>query len=225
MITQFVLGPFSQWLPSFVYLLFWIAALRLYFFKKNIDPKQKQARLLWLAASVFIFNLIWALVLTAANYQVWKADPFERLLLQIPLTPETPLFGGYAVFSFLKHAKLGYFIYYVLNKYWLDYFYGALLAIAFFAVLKVVQTQKDQLLDNNEATLALLLTLLAGWPAGAIFLPLAFIFLILYSIYNLAFLKQQRTPLAGPFMAAALVVIITMPVLYKIFPQLIFLKP
>jgi len=209
MISKFVLGPFLQWLPSFVYLVIWGFAAYWYFEKTE---GSKLSRLLWFTAG---FDLLYAAALTYGNYYLWQQSPFDRILLHQPLNSETPLFGILKIFSFAQHLSGGYFIFYTFTRYWLPLVSLAVLGLAFFLLLSAVRKFRPEILDQNDLLLALIMSIIAGWPTFIIFLPLAFAIMLLYAIFNQLVLKRQRSDLGSALLAAGLLIIIAAPFLAK----------
>ncbi|MEK7187243.1 MAG: hypothetical protein AAB691_00145, partial [Patescibacteria group bacterium] len=110
-------------------------------------------------------------------------------------------------FAFLE-GKVGYFIIYILQHYWLNAFLSLLLAITFYLFLKSLKKYRERFFDVGETRLGGILALLAGWPNGFVFIALSFIFVVIIASLRMTLQKERFTTLGLPFLLAAFTVLV-----------------
>ncbi len=136
-----------------------------------------------IAASVLVAGF-----LTLAQYQAWAASSFGKLLLP-------------------PHRSFGYFVSYVLDRYWLAPFLGTVLAGLWYAFAGALRRKSERYLDEGEQELTALLVFAAGWPDALVMAPLAAVALVVLSLFRMLVLKKSLTTLGAPFMIATLIAI------------------
>lgn len=146
------------------------------------NPGDSGSRFKKLAFWAVSFKFLYALVLTLGQYFVWSEDQFGKLFLNQPNN---------------------YFIFYSWERFWLDAVLSAVIAFLFWLFLKALQKKESRFFYPGETELGLVLTLAVGWPGLVVFIPLAFLLVVLVSLFRGIFLKEPYTTVGWPFIAAA----------------------
>jgi hypothetical protein len=105
---------------------------------------------------------------------------------------------------FLFDSKLGYFFFYSWGHFWLNALVSIALAFALWSFLKMLQKKEARFFYLGETELGFVLALAVGWPNFVVFLPLAFLSVVLISLFRTIFLKKAYTTLGWPFILAAI---------------------
>lgn len=202
-ITNFLIGPFLVWLPKVVIFILFVGAVLAYL--NRHQPKTGWLSLVKgqvLIVAAVAFRLIYAVMLSAAQYYAWSQSKFTQILLESPIDTTVPQAGIVSFFPQLFESKLGYFLFYSWGRFWLNPLIVFLVAYGFWAFLKLLKKRNDRFFDTDEVELGLLISLLVGWPNFIIFIPLVFFSVILVSIFRGIFLKEPYTTLGWPFLVA-----------------------
>ncbi len=199
------------------FLFFWgIFLLALAFYLRRGGAEGKLAKrvrtLLWVTLG---FRVLYAVSATIAQYFVWAESPATRVFLDSGIGRESPIAPSLEKFPFL-FGKLGYFLFYSYGRFWLNVFLAFLCAFAFLWFLKALRKWKDRFFEDGEIELGALSVALVGWPAFTLFLPLAFLSVILVSLFRLLFMKEKLTTLGAPFLLAVLLVLVWGPWLLSV---------
>jgi len=211
-----------KWLPPVFWWGIFIVALFLYFNSRksdlpNIDNNFKRSDLLTLInyklliISSIVFRFFYAALLTASQYYVWSQNKFTELLLNSPLDPNMSVpsvISGFCQLSIVNCQKSGYFFFYSYGRFWLNVLISIGAAFIFYLLLKLLEKYRDRFFEEGETKLGFLAALIVGWPNFIVFLPLVFIFVILFSIFRRILLKELYTTLGWPFILAALITLI-----------------
>jgi hypothetical protein len=196
------LNPVIIWLPQVFFGVVIILAVFFYYLTVR-RPENPRPRFKKLAFWTIGFKFFYAAIMTAGQYFIWSEDQFSKLFLNQPLKIPTgtsllehiPLFSG---------SKLGYFLFYSWGHFWLNAIWSLVIALAFWFFLKALEKKESRFFYPGETELGFVLTLAVGWPNFVVFLPLAFIAMVLVSIFRMVFLKESYTTLGWPFILAAI---------------------
>lgn len=194
------LNPAMIWLPNAFFALV-IALAVIFYFWTTRKPENPRPRFKKLAFWTIGFKFFYAIILTLGQYFIWSQDQFTRLFLSTPLKISglSPI-GRVPLFA---DSKLGYFLFYSWGHFWLNAIVSVALALVFWFFLKVLQKKEARFFYPGEVELGFVLTLAVGWPNFVIFLPLAFLMIILVSLFRMVFMKEAYTTIGWPFILAA----------------------
>ena len=187
--SNLLIGPFLIWLPKIAYAVILILATYSYVKSKSWIKK--------LIIIIIIFQVLYALALTVSQYYVWSTNDLTRILLTEP-TEQGVIFNH-------RH---GYFALYVLGRFWLEVLITWLCAGLFYYLLCQLKKYREEFFEIDEPELGLLTTLLSGWPGFVVFLPLALISLVLYSLFQKVWKKESYTPVGWPLIVAAAITLL-----------------
>ena len=195
-----ILTPALVWLPNVFFGVLIVLAILAYLsvLKNPENPKPHFKRLAWL---VIGFKLFYAAVLTAGQYLIWSGDKFDKLFLSQPLKmASSSIISRIPLFS---DSKLGYFLFYSWGHFWLNALVSIALALVFWFFLKILEKKEARFFYPGETELGFVLALAVGWPNFVVFIPFAFLSVILVSIFRMIFMKETYTTLGWPFIIAA----------------------
>ncbi len=113
MISLPFLSSFTLWAPRIGQALFLALVIRLYLRREEMGGKYNRS-LLSLGLSALIFWVLYAIFLTIIQYWVWIRDPIGSILLEMPLQNA----GDFWFFE----GRLNYFLFYFLERNWLNLF-------------------------------------------------------------------------------------------------------
>lgn len=176
---------------------FWIF-LGLAFLKLFRPSVPYRPRTLAVASGIFVF--LYAALLTIGQYFLWKSDPFTQTFLNSPLK-DLPL-PLITLFPWLFKTSVGYLVYYSWSHFWLPAILNVFVAFVFNRFLVVLERFQARFFVEGETTLGFLIVLLVGWPNFVVFIPVAFIAVLLISIVRGIFLHEPYTTLGMPFVFA-----------------------
>ncbi len=210
---NFFLGEFLTYLPRFFYVLVWIGALILFIrpaaagARDEISELALRKKYFWLVVAVIGFKIIYAVLLSWGQYYVWAADPLKRIFITAPIASDVPLFGLFKVLNFLKTFHGGYFIYFVIGRYWLSAFISVFASSLFYGFWKLISIYRAGLLYKYEPNLLFLMALLSGWPGFVLFFCLTIIASLGLLIF-LFFRNQNQISISRIIFFAALISIL-----------------
>lgn len=167
----------------------WVLALFaawLYFTRMRRDPAKNEVfvrRLLWAGAGIVAAM---ALLETYAQYALWKGDPFTQNLLP----PQQ------SILYFLKYAG---------THFWLAPIFSFIASGVFYAFLRALKRKNERFFEEGETELGAFAAFLAGWPRIMVFLPAAFLAVVLISGIKMIFRKSAYTTLGLPFLVGLLI--------------------
>ncbi|HEV8601230.1 MAG TPA: hypothetical protein VGQ87_01375 [Patescibacteria group bacterium] len=200
---NFIEGPFLNWLPRIFFgFVFILAAILYYRQKKQIPGSFLHLTYKKLIVTASAFYILFAASLTWAQYYIWSQNKFTKLLLTTPLDQKS-LGEVFKHFPWLFKFKLGYFIIYVAERFWLEVLLAFVITALFYFFLKSLSKYREEFFEPEELQLALLLGLIMGWPNFVVFLILSFVMVVLISIFNRFYLKEEYTTLSLAFLIAA----------------------
>jgi len=147
------------------------------------------------------FMILYAGILTCGQYLTWKADSFGAAFLSAPLSGlGVPLIE---MFPNVFNTALGYFVYYVWSRFWLPMLVSVLVAFLFGWFLRGLGRYRERFFASGETEFGLLAALAVGWPGFVLFVPAAFVFVVLVSIIRGIFFREAYTTLGLPLAAGA----------------------
>ena len=152
-------------------------------------PENPRPRLKKLTFWTIGFKFFYAALLTIGQYFLWNSDQFGRLFLEQPLRygSEISAVGGLPLFS---GTKLGYFFFYSWGHFWLNAVWSLVIALVFWLFLKALEKKESRFFYPGETELGFVLTLAVGWPNFVVFIPLAFLAVVIVSVFRILFIKE-----------------------------------
>jgi len=130
----------------------------------------------WLIAIAIGLHLFYGLFVSWGQYYVWATSgDFTRIFINSPLPAEVP-FWSWARPIFSNH--LGYFLHYVLGRFWLNIFVLFLFSISLYFLFKIWRFYRGGFLAEGPELL-LILMLISGWPGVLVSVSLGFILSII----------------------------------------------
>lgn len=189
-----------KWFPVVLLWLVYVATFSSYFLGRNF----RIFNFRFLAVTGIIFRVITAAALSAGQYYVWSQSELTRTLLNSPISASVP-FSDFIRrnFDFIVNGRLGYFLFYVFGRFWLNVFIVIGAAILFYLFLRVLKRHNERFFDEGEVELGFLLAILVGWPNFVAFVPFIFLGVILVSVFRLLYFKEAYTTLGVPMFLAA----------------------
>jgi hypothetical protein len=133
------------------------------------------------ALTVFLF----ALFLSVGQYLAWAGDSTAVKFLP-PIQPIT------------------YFLGYVWIRFLLPVFISFLIAGLWYLILNFLRRYQDRFFENGEPELGFALALFIGWPKFLVFIPIAFLCVVLVSVFRMVVLREVYTTLGWPLILSAL---------------------
>lgn len=166
--------------------------------------------LIW---ATLAFMILHAGILTCGQYLAWKDDPFSAAFLSAPLSGlGVPLIE---MFPQIFNTALGYFIYYVWSRFWFPMLLSILVASLFGWFLRGLERYRERFFAEGETAFGLLAALAVGWPGFVIFIPVAFIFVVLVSIIRGIFFREAYTTLGLPLAGGAASALVLAPFIFS----------
>lgn len=189
-IINFFLGPFLEWLPKVFYGAIFVSAVLLYFFNNKIFNKHSlNSKFFVLVVSVIGFRGLYALMLSWAQYYIWSNQDFTKLLLP-------------------PHQSIKYFLFYSWGRFWIGALISIGVTVLFYLFLKLLRRYNSRFLEKEEIMLGFLVALIIGWPNLIIFIPLAFVLTVLYSLVTTVIFKESYTSLYISFILGGIITLI-----------------
>lgn len=165
-----------------------LAAAVVYLSRNRRAPEVnlRAMRRLFVVSAAAFFAL--ALIGSFAQYAAWKSDPLSSKLLP-------------------PYQPIGYFLKYAGTHFWLTPLLSLAGALIFYRLLDTLARANARFFESGEVELGALAAFLAGWPRIVIFLPAAFLTVVIISFVRRALGFGAYTTLGVPFLiglAAAL---------------------
>ena len=157
-----------------------------------------------LARGAIALKIAYALSETVAQYMVWSGTDFTKIFLTSPSSD---------IFNF----KGGFFLFYVLNRFWGGMVLGILIAWLFYKSLLYLKKYNERFLAKGEAELGFLAALLMGWPDFTLFLPMFLVLMIFISLARQVISKEKYTTLGLPMLIAASAILAFEPYFTRLF--------
>ncbi len=178
-------GTFSWWLPAVFFTLIIFFAFLVYFCRKKRLSVAKDFQKLILI--VIIFRFCYAGFLTFLQYDFWLQNDFSRFLLP-------------------PYQSIEYFLSYSFSHFWLKVLLSVISASVFFIFLYLLKKYRSGLFEEGEIELGFLLSLVSGWPYFLVFVPLVFVFLLVFSIFGRIFWQVKRVKIGPAFLFSSLII-------------------
>ncbi|MFH0806215.1 MAG: hypothetical protein V1885_00580 [Candidatus Brennerbacteria bacterium] len=141
-----------------------------------------------IGAGVVLF-LLFALVTTFFQYAAWEGDPLSSNLLP-------------------PHQSILYFIKYAGTHFWLTPTFSLIVSVAFYGFLVLLKRRNERFFEEGEMELGALSAFLVGWPRVVVFIPVAFLAVVVISGIKLALRKNAYTTLGTPFLIGLLITLV-----------------
>ncbi len=157
----------------------------------------------WLVVVAVVLRIGYGATLTWLQYAQWESSSFTQTFLTQPLSKEAPLPLLLEWVRPSLEQPLGYFIFYVFGRFWINIIIILGLAGFFAALLKLRAYYRPWNFKEGEILAITLSLLVSGWPGVIVLLPLAFIFAIIFSVISSTFYGVSRIYLTPAFLVAA----------------------
>lgn len=158
----------------------------------------------WLIAGFVAFRFFISFSEAVVQYYVWEKHPLK--LTSQPLSANVPVFPFFRKIFF--EGPHGYFLYYAWEHFLLNAFLSLLIAIAFYYFLAFLQKYRGRFFGNGEVLLGTLMTLVAGWPNVLLFVPVALILTVVFSIVRRIVWGEHYTMLGWSFLVSGCVILL-----------------
>jgi hypothetical protein len=211
--VDFLTGAYLVWIPKIFFWAVFGAAAYAYWNRPPAAPEavppaggkapdylRKFSRRLIKAG--IVFYVLYAAFLTWGQYYVWSQNPLGRILLV------SDRFG-------VLDGSSGYFIFYSYLRFWLNPALAVLAAFLFYVFLKSLKKYRERFFEEGETEVGFLAALAAGWPGIVVFIPLAFLVVVLVSGFRLAVFRERFTTLGWPLLISLLLVLAWGDILIK----------
>jgi hypothetical protein len=128
-------------------------------------------------------NIFYGLFVTWGQYYVWaNGNDLTKALLNSPLSKNVPFMFEWLRPLFENH--LGYFLYYVLGRVWLNIFILFFISGLLYFLFKIWKSHRGNFTEQGPEIL-LVLMLTSGYPGILVSVPLGFVLAILFSIFSI----------------------------------------
>jgi len=202
-VFSYLLTPFFNWSYPIVGLsVVLLAAMKRFDFLPRQISRLSYKSMLW---AVLGYKILYAALESAGQYYVWSVNEFTRLFLNQQGIDLGVLKEFSGKLFWLFDNRFGYFIFYSWGRFWMAVIVSLLAAWVFYLFLVFLKKYKERFFEEGETELGFLLALAVGWPNFIVFLPLAFVSVVLVSIARMAFFKEAYTTLGAPFLLAAFI--------------------
>lgn len=202
------MGPVLIWLPKLAWGALVVLALGRYIAEHA--PEARESRfflrfdyrtLAWAAIGV---RILFALLFSVGQYYVWTTDAFTQTFLHAAVNPQVrEVLVQW--FPWIFGSPLGYFFFYSWGRFWFNVVISVGVAALFRWFLMGLQRYRERFFEPGEVDLGFLAALAAGWPNVVIFLPIAFVSVLLLSVARGIVWHKAYTTLGAPFLLAMLV--------------------
>lgn len=198
--------------PAFFSALALLIAAYIYFPKPGTGAAKKFKLFVGI---IIAARVIYSAFLSFLQYYIWKNNELTSFFLNHAADPRSyPKLG---ILTAPFEGRLGYFGLYIFERFWLGALITILVGFLFYVFLKALKRHKERFFEVGETELGFALALLVGWPNFVIFLGLIFVFVLLVSVFRMAFFKERLTTLGLPFILSALCVLIAGQALLQFF--------
>lgn len=169
-----------------------------------------------LIACLIIFRTMLGVVFTYMQYYAWKS-PLG--LASIPLDTTTVEYKYRVMseslrlfvrlFGFLFEKEHGYFIFYALERFWINIILsiGIGVAVAFWIFLTALEKYKKDFLETKEKDLGFAVALTVDWPNFIIFVFVVFCAVLILALFRRLIFKKRRITLGWPLMAPGVIIV------------------
>jgi hypothetical protein len=176
----------ATWIFNFLPVLSWVAIILAGIFYLHRSEFKDLSLVLRRFGGVYAFLvLLFAVVLSVGQYLAWTNDPTGINFLP-PIQPIT------------------YFLGYIWLRFLTPIFISFLVAGVWYLFLNFLRRYQDRFFENGEPELGFALALFIGWPKFLVFIPIAFLCVVLVSVFRMVFLREAYTTLGWPLVLSAL---------------------
>lgn len=143
----------------------------------------------WALIAIVIITtskVFYSAALTILQYFVWKD-------------------GGVMQYSLPPHQPWNYFAGYSFTHFFYGTLLGIISAIVFYFLLKAVRKYRAEILEEEEIELGAVGALIIGWPGSIIYITLAFLVLVVLSLFNRVFFKDSYTTITWPLIISLII--------------------
>lgn len=200
--TLNILAASLNWSPIIFYPAVLFVTVWVYFWPKTQPVLPKLY--FWLSVSVIGFRVLLNLVQSITQYIVWSRDGLGRVFLTLPLDEASPSILNNLPWIF--HQPKGYYLYYILSRFWQDTLIIILVAFFIWLLLRLVKNYKPAFFLPQDLPLVFLASLILGWPNLILLVPLVLILAVVLYLFEII-LKRQLYSALGLLVLIALVVI------------------
>ena len=135
-------------------------------------------------------NIFYGLFVTWGQYYVWSnGSEMTKALLTFPLPPQVPISSYVEWVRPLFQNHLGYFLYYIWGRVWMDIFILFAFSGLLYSIFKAWKFYRGGFLEKGPELL-LVLMLISGWMGVLVSLSIGFILAILW--LGFSFIKGKK---------------------------------
>lgn len=192
----FLITPGSDWVLRIIFGL-----LLVLIFIKYRAPESFRISWKSLVVAAFSLRLLFPLAQSISQYYVWSGSEFTKVFITSP-NPGILNFSG------------GYFLLYILNRFWAEAVLSILLSWLFYKFLVFLKKYRARFFGEGETEIGFLAALFSGWPGFTVFIALVFVLVALVSVVRNIFMKEKYTTLGPFFLLAAAAVLALEPYFY-----------
>lgn len=175
-----------------IWVIFWVLVVFKYF-KPHWINNISYFNLFLVSVGIHIF---FGVLVTWGQYYVWaNGSELTKLLLTLPVSPETPFPRLFLFIRPFFENSLGYFLYYVFGRVWLNIFLSFLISGALYLVFRVWNYYRVGFLKEGPLLL-LILMLISGFPGVIVSVALGFTLSVLF--FGVFYLRGIKTLTVEP---------------------------
>lgn len=183
-IKTILFSPHLDWAIFAIFAGIAVAACVAYY--RPISDRRRMRTYLALGLGTVLFRFVLAGLKTWLQYEAWLGSDMSKYLLP-------------------PYRSISYLLRYSWTHFMLNALISIGAALLFFVILRALQRYNSRWFNAGEVELGFLMALIVGWPGFLIFVPVAFLSVILISIIRGIFLKEPYTTLGLPFFIATVV--------------------
>lgn len=150
---------------------------------KFLRPNLSLPRFPWLHLGYISSQIFYGLFLSFGQYVHWAANQFTKPMTVLPLPSDVPLPGLFWLFAPILRLRHGYFIDYMLSRYWLSFLWGLIVVLILYLFLRIVRRLQPHLLSALDLNLFVAGGLILGWPNILLFIVAVLAIFMLYVLW------------------------------------------
>ncbi len=128
--------------------------------------------------------VLYAVLLTVLQWQVWSNDAFTRLLLALPLSSAVPLSFWFELVRPLFERPGGYFAFYSFGRFWMPAVLAVVAALLWCGVIRLTRLARLRVFSKEAELFSFVAALIAGWPRIVVFIPLVIVFALFSALFH-----------------------------------------
>lgn len=141
------------------------------------------------------------LYLTILQWYEWsRSTSVTHLLVTLPLPATVPFPSWFEFTRPLFEHTGGYFAFYSLGRFWQASILSVFVALLWWGMIRLTQVAKLTVFSKEDAYLAFLAALVAGWPRIIVFVPL----FVVCTLFFMLFHKMKGTKFTSLLIPLAL---------------------